>query len=68
MIVHTCLVGNDENCTAERHAKGQKEKVKIACPPVVKDYALNMNSVDKADRERRDISVIIRSNKSHLRI
>ena len=69
MFVHTHLVGGDEeNCTAKRYVKGQKERIEIDCPPVVKDYSINMNGVDKADRDGRDNSVTIRSNRWYLRI
>ena len=62
-----------------RHIKGQNNRAEIECPqnnraeiecpPVVKDYAINMNGVDKSDREGRDNSVIItRSNRWYLRI
>ena len=69
MFVHTHLVGNSVADTeVERHVKGRRERVKISCPAVVRDYSLNMNGVDKSDRDGRDNSVTIRSNRWYLRI
>ena len=45
-----------------------KEHDEIECPPVAKDYSLNMNGVDKADRDGRDNSVSILTNRWYLRI
>ena len=69
MFVHTHLVeGNEAGDTTLRHVKGRKERLELECPPVVKDYSLNMNGVDKADRDGRDNSVTIRTNRWYLRI
>ena len=69
MFVHTHLVGgNEEGDTTFRHVKGKRQRVEIQCPAIVKDYSLNMNGVDKADRDGRDNSVTIRSNRWYLRI
>ena len=58
MFVHTHLVkANEGNDKALRYVKGQKDRLEIECPPIVKDYSLNMNGVDKADRDGRDNSV-----------
>ena len=46
----------------------KKERVKISCPAVVRDYSLNMNGVDKSDCDGRDNSMTIRSNRWYLRI
>ena len=59
---------DDKKCTATRYVKGKTDKIAIDCPPVVKDYAINMNGVEKADRDGRDNSVTIRSNRWYLRI
>ena len=69
MFVHTHLVkANEGNDKALRYVKGQKDRLEIECPPIVKDYSLNMNGVDKADRDGRDNSVTIRTNRWYLRI
>ena len=47
MFVHTHMVGSMDVETTLRHVKGQKKRAEIYCPPVAKDYAINMNGVDK---------------------
>ena len=68
MFVHTHMVGNTDGETTLRYVKGKKNRAEISCPPIAKDYSLNMNGVDKSDRDGRDNSVTIRSNRWYLRI
>ena len=68
MFVHTHLVEDWKDETTLRYVKGQKERQEIACPPVAKNYSLNMNGVDKAHRDGRGNSVAIRTNRWYLRI
>ena len=66
IFVYTHL--NEESDKILRHVKGRKDRLEIECPPVVKDYSLNMNGVDKADRDGRDNSATIQTNRWYLRI
>ena len=49
MFVRTHMVGIMDGETSLRHVKGQNNGAEIDCPPVAKDYAVNVNGVDKSD-------------------
>ena len=66
MFVHTHMVGSMGRETTLRHVKGQKNREEIDCPPVAKDYAVNMNGVDKSDRYGINNYVTIRTNRCYL--
>jgi hypothetical protein len=45
-----------------------KRRLVINCPPVQKNYAKNMNGVDRNDRDSADYTTSIRINRWYLRI
>ena len=49
-------------------SRDKKNRAEIVCPPVVKDYAINMNGFDESDRDGRGSSLTIRSNRWYLQI
>ena len=68
MFVHTHLVEPIGNNVTKRYVKGKKGRVEIDCPSVVPEYSKFMNGVDRNDRDSRDNSVSIRTNRWYLRI
>ena len=60
MFVHTHMVGSMDGETTLRQVKVQKNRSYIDFPPVAKDYAVNINRVDKSDRYGHNNSVTIR--------
>ena len=66
MFVRTHMVGSMDGETSLRHVKGQNNGAEIDCPPVAKDYAVNMNGVDKSDRYGINNYVKIRTNRCYL--
>ena len=68
MFVHTHMVGSMDGETTLRHVKGKNNCAEIYYPTVAKDYAVNMNGVDKSDRYGHSNSVTIRKNMWYLQI
>ena len=68
MFVHTHMVGSMDGETTLRQVKVQKNRSYIDFPPVAKDYAVNINGVDKSDRYGHNNSVTIRTNRCYLQI
>jgi hypothetical protein len=52
----------------EALSKNKKRRLVINCPPVQKNYAKNMNGVDRNDRDSADYTTSIRINRWYLRI
>ena len=68
MFVHNHMVGRMDGETTLIHMKGKNNRAEIDCPQVAREYAVNMNGVDKSDRDGHNNSVTIRKNRWYLRI
>jgi hypothetical protein len=68
------LVSCTHTCWAKRwwvdetRYQNKKRRLVINCPPVQKNYAKNMNGVDRNDRDSADYTTSIRINRWYLRI
>jgi hypothetical protein len=67
-FLHTHLVGPSDGGSTKRAIKNKKRRLVINCPPVQKNYAKNMNGVDRNDRDSADYTTSIRINRWYLRI
>ena len=67
-FVHNHMIGSMDGETALIHVKGKKNRAEIDCTPVANDYAVNMNGVDKSDRDGNYNSATIITNRWYLQI
>ena len=63
MFLHSHLIEPISDNTIHRYAKGKKGRVAIPCPTVVNEDSKFMNGVDRNDRDSRDNSVSVRTNR-----
>jgi hypothetical protein len=66
-FLHTHLLGQRWWVDETRY-QNKKRRLVINCPPVQKNYAKNMNGVDRNDRDSADYTTSIRINRWYLRI
>ena len=63
MYLVTNRVGFSQGLLVKRHVKGNKKRETILEPHAHADYIKSMNGVDRNDRDSRDYSTSIRTNR-----